>query len=168
MKRLFVLLPVLLLFGCGDVVYYTVSITNNTSKTVAYSYNDLSDTLAPSGSIEYQVKAYTLYPSNIAIVPPGPLSIKLIRKNDNYFFEAVPSMDLHVTNILPFSVKITSGNYIDADGAGSTELTVSSGAQVSGAIYTANPQFSITADYPVGAVKVEWKINNGEMYVTIG
>jgi hypothetical protein len=55
-KLIFVVLGCLILTSC-EVKYYGVIITNNSSKTVLYAYNDSTDTLSPVESKTYQVRA---------------------------------------------------------------------------------------------------------------
>jgi len=67
----------LLVAGC-EVEYYTVLITNASSKTVSYIYNDSIDTLAPGASKNYyEVKPYTQPPVNY-VDEDGNKSIKII------------------------------------------------------------------------------------------
>jgi hypothetical protein len=163
-----VLLAIMVFAGCGDPVLYEVSVLNDSSKTVSYRYNDNSDTLAPTDSKIYHVKAYTQKPSDISVVPPGTITITMDRRNETYIFEDITPFDLSVANTMPFPVTIKADNYIDADGTGKTELLIPEKAEETGAkIYTARPNFTITGDYPVYSVKVEWNIGNNIMYVTI-
>jgi hypothetical protein len=171
MRRLAGLLSLVFLFvGCGDPTYYAVSISNSSSKTVSYTYDHNSDTLDPGSFMDYQVKAYTPEPADINIVPPGTLSVRMNRKTGAlYVFEDVEPINLHVSNVLPFSVTLKAGDYIDADGTGEMRLAVPANSEVMAVIYTSKPQFTITAEYPTSIVTVEWELDteNDTLYVII-
>ncbi|AEF86100.1 putative lipoprotein [Treponema primitia ZAS-2] len=163
LKYLLVLLPVLMI-GCGSS-YYTVSIANYSSKTVAYSYNGSSDILGPDYMKKYRVEAYTPYPDNISTVPSGPVSVTLIRKNDLYVFEDVSPIILHVVNTLPFELTLTADSYID--NGGSTIVTLKEFESLDAEIYTSNPKFTLNSDFPIDFVKIEKRIEKDDIYVTI-
>jgi hypothetical protein len=155
------LLITLVFMGCGDPVLYNISIVNNSSKTVSYRYDGNSDTLASGDSRDYQVKAYTQEPSDISIIPAGTLTIKMSRKGEAYIFENIEPINLNVANTMPFPVTIKADYYIDADGAGKTELLIPEKSEKTEAkIYTSRPRFAISADYPVNSVKVEWEMKD--------
>jgi uncharacterized protein (UPF0333 family) len=86
-----VVLAFVLVSGCGPK-YYAVSITNESSKTVSYTYNGSDDTLAPNDSKTYEVLAYTQAPKNINF--PGALSVKMTRNGDIFTFENIPLLTL--------------------------------------------------------------------------
>jgi hypothetical protein len=163
------LLAALLVFtGCGDPVLYEVSILNSSSKTVSYKYNDNSDILNPGDSKTYHVKAYTQAPSDISIVPSGTLTIEISRKGEAYIFENIEPINLNVANTMAFPVVIKADYYIDADGAGKIELLVPKKSEKTEAkIYTSRPRFFITADYPVGSIKVEWEMKDNTINAII-
>jgi len=145
---LLVLSIVLLLSGCGQK-YYSVSITNDSSKIVSYTYSGYSETLDVSSSKIYEVEAYTQAPRNI-VDQNGIASIKLNTNGmtGNYNFINAESYYLIVTNEFPFEVTISSGNFIDNDG--SMYLSINTGITNTDAkIYTKNPQFVSTLSYPV-------------------
>jgi hypothetical protein len=157
-----------LIFAGCEITYYPVTVENKSSKPVGYFYNGGTDTLQTNESRNYQVRAYTQEPSNIAVVPPGTLTVKMVREGEQYIFENITSINLSVINTLPFPVTIRAGNYIAADGTGKTELEISGNSSVNTAkIYTSKPEFAISADYPVGLIKVEWEMKNGTIFVTI-
>ena len=67
MRKLFLVVCIALLVAACETKFYTVLISNGSSKTVSYTYNDTFDTLAPSTSkTYYDVKAYTQPPKNYA------------------------------------------------------------------------------------------------------
>jgi hypothetical protein len=166
MKKIAVLAIVSMLFlGCGQE-YYTVLITNNSTKTVKYTYNGIDDTLNTSTSKTYEVKAYTQPPQNI-IDNNGIASIKMERRNDTITFTDATSLNLKVLNKLPVALTIKADNYIANNT--STELTISANAEnTSAKIYTRNPRFTATttsnAHY---AIKYTVKIDGNDMSVTI-
>jgi hypothetical protein len=131
----------------------------STVKTVSYTYNGISDTLAPSESKTYEVEAYTLPPANIAD-QNGIASIIMKRNGDLFtFIDAKnndPSLELNlkVVNTLPISITIKANNYIDDNN--SMEMSISANSEKSSLIYTRNPNFStINTNYPV---IFEWSI----------
>jgi hypothetical protein len=166
---LVVLSAIMVFTGCGDPILYEVSVLNNSSKSVSYRYNDSSDTLGPGDSKTYQVKAYTQKPSDISVVPSGTLTIEMLsRKGEAYIFENIEPMNLNVANTMPFPVTIKADDYIDADGAGNIELVVPEKTEKQGTkIYTSRPRFTITADYPVDSVKVEWEMRDNTISAII-
>jgi hypothetical protein len=168
MKRYFFLslLAVLLLAAC-ETEYYSVTITNNSSKQVSYSYDGGKDSLDSGKSKNYQVKAYTQMPADIS-VSSGTLTVSMARKQDRYIFEDIAPIKLSVANTMPFLVTIKADNYIDADGKGKTELSIPGEAEETGArIYTSQPKFTISADYPLGSVKIGWEMKDDTIFVTI-
>jgi len=71
-----VIMACLLAAGC-EVKSYTVLITNSSSKTVTYSYNDSTNTLTPGNSeTYYEVKPYTQPPVDY-VDEDGEESIKI-------------------------------------------------------------------------------------------
>jgi hypothetical protein len=162
----FAVIFMLVFAGC-ETTYYSVTITNNSSKAVSYFYNGGTDTMSTGDSKTYQVKAYTQRPSNIAVVPSGTLTVKMVHEGEGYIFTDIDPINLSVANALPFDVTIRAGNYIYADETGKTELLVPEGEKKPAKIYTSRPQFTISADYPVSAVKVVWKITGNTISVTI-
>jgi hypothetical protein len=72
----------------------------------------------------------------------------------------------NIANMAPFPVTIKAGNYIDADGQ--TELLIPAGSPVKKAkIYTSRPKFTISADYPVSSLKVEWEMGDNTINAII-
>jgi hypothetical protein len=152
----FAVIFALIFAGC-EITYYPVTVENRSSKLVGYFYNGGTDTLQSDASKNYQVKAYTQEPSNITV--EGTLTVKMVREEGNYIFEDITPINLNVTNYLPFLVTLRADNYIDADGAGKTELEIPENNSVDTAkIYTAKPKFTISADYPIGSTKAEWRM----------
>ena len=138
---------VIFLISCGKE-FYSVSITNNSTKTVSYTYNDISDTLATSSSKTYEVKAYTQPPKNITD-EHGIASLKMEHRDDHFIFTAATPLDLHVINKLPTAITIKANNFIDNNN-NSTELTIEANGESTGAkIYTKSPKFTSTSLYPI-------------------
>jgi len=167
MKKLsFIVTVVFFLFSCGEKEFYPVLITNDSSKTVSYTYNDVDDTLPASETKDYEVKAYTPPPNNITD-ENGIASLVIYTHNltgDYTFYDADP-LDLHVTNKSPVEITIKADNFIDNDGL--TELTIDPNpneANTDAKIYTKTPKFTSTTDYPM---VVEWTIVENVMSVTI-
>jgi hypothetical protein len=158
MKKLFFLASIVFLFVACETKYYTVLITNDSSKTVSYTYNDSNDTLASKTSKTYEVKAYTQSPQNINVLD-GALSIKLNQKGDTFTFVDVDPIIFNVTNSLPFDIKIKADNYIWDDDNNSTELSIQANKERKDNlfIYTAKPKFTTTSNYKV---VYDWDITN--------
>jgi hypothetical protein len=85
MKKLIFVFGIICLFLACDTKYYSVLITNVSSKTVLFTYNDSPDTLAPNASKTYEVKAYTQPPINI-IDENGIASIEMTRNGEQFIF----------------------------------------------------------------------------------
>jgi hypothetical protein len=161
MKKLMLGTLICLAFVACETKYYSVLISNNSSKDVSYEYNGSSDTLDQGKSKTYQVKAYTQSPKNISVT--GTMSIRMEDSNGDYLFIDVTPIELHVANTLPADITIKSDNYIDD--SGSIELTVESMKEKTTAkIYTKNPKFTVLSGYPA---VIDWNIQNDIMYVTI-
>ena len=156
-KLIFVLVVVCLLAAC-ETKYYFVLVTNDTSKTVSFTYNDTQDTLTENTSKIYDVKTYTLPPQNIN-VPDGALSVKMNQHGDTFIFVDVEPIVLNVTNSLPIDIKIRADNYIWDDDNKSIELSIQANIERTDKlfIYTVKPKFTTTSDYPV---IYDWKIIN--------
>ena len=152
------------LFGCDTKEYYTVLVTNGSSKAVSYTYNEYSDTLAVQESKIYEVKAYTQPPKNITDQNGiASLKIKTNSMTGNYIFLDVTPLDLNVINRLPIDITIKADNYIDNNG--SIELTIGSNDESTGAkIYIKSPIFTSTTNYPI---IVEYTIVENVMSVII-
>jgi uncharacterized protein YkuJ len=172
MRRYFSFLLIVALLGfigC-EITYYPITITNNSSKTVSYFYNGSTDTLEPTKSKSYQVKAYTQMPVNFSVVSSETLTVTMVNEREEYIFKDIDPINLNVVNMMPFPVTIKAGNYIDADGTGSGEigLLIPENTENQNAkIYTTRPKFTITADYPINSIKIEWRMVDTTIYVII-
>jgi hypothetical protein len=136
----------------------------STVKTVSYTYNGISDTLAPSESKTYEVEAYTPPPTNISV--PGALSVIMNRQGDTFTFKDVDGIPLKVTNALSINVTIKAGNYIWDETNNSVELNIPKNTERVDnlVIYTANPRFTSTSSYPV---VIDWNFDGNTVYVVI-
>jgi hypothetical protein len=163
MKKLLFMLGVVLLLVLGcETKYYPVSITNNTAKSVSYTYDDVSDTLPASQSKTYEVKAYTQPPKDF-IDENKIASLKMEQKGDSFTFIPATPLDLKVINKLPIDITIKADNFIDNNG--SMELEIKKDTESTGAkIYTKNPRFTSTSNYPI---VYEWAVVENEMSVVI-
>ena len=151
----------LLLFGCNEKEIYAVLITNESSKTVSYDYNDSSHTLNPEEAKPYDVGVYTPPPQNIQD-DRGVVSIVMRNwQGEKYTFADIieESFNLRVINTLPFDVTIRAGRYIDngkPDTDNATELTIAAGSDTDNAvIYTKKPNFRWSPQYPA---VINWNI----------
>jgi len=163
-KFLFVLSIVIFLASCGNTEYH-VSITNNSSKTVKFDYNNISNTLSLSETKTYVVPPYTQAPKNF-VDQYGIASIKM--KTDemtgNYdFSNAPPPFNLNVVNTLPIIVKIRADNYINDNN--SPELTIDEISEKTTAkIYTKTPNFESLIDHPI---TIDWNFEDNTVFVII-
>ena len=165
MRKITILVIISLLFsGCDTKEYYTVFVTNGSSKAVSYTYNDYTDTLAVQESKSYEVKAYTQSPQNVVDQNGiASFTIKINSMTGDYTFLDVTPLDLNVINRLPVDITIKADNYIDNNG--SIELTIGSNDESTGAkIYTKTPKFTSTTNYPI---IVEYTIVGNVMSVII-
>jgi hypothetical protein len=161
MKKLSLIALVCLALAACETKYYSVLITNNSSKDVSYSYNGASDTLVSGKSKGYEVEAYTQPPKDMSVT--GPMSVTMESKSEEYIFTNVPPVNLHVINTLPSNIIIKADSYIDDNG--STELLIESLQEKTTAnIYTENPRFTVLSGY---SAIIDWKIENNIIYVTI-
>jgi hypothetical protein len=161
--------------SCGTR-YYSVTVRNDSSKDVKYTYNNTTDTLAPSSSKKYQVEAYTQEPKDISV--PGAVSVKMrtVYPGSEYLFEDIPSMDVEAVNSLTIGVRITAGTNIeDAAGNPFIECPASSGtpSRTRGKIFTDKPVFESTPkyegqpDFPESSVSFSWYVSDNLMTVSI-
>jgi hypothetical protein len=149
-------------FSC-EIQYYPVTVRNNSSKQVTYTYDDITDTLAVSDFREYQVKAHAQAPENISV--PGTMSVTLVPESsgEEYIFTDISPLDLYVLNTLDIDIILTADNYIDNNGE--TSLGVNAKSEITTAkIYTQNPKFTISSGYSPSFI---WEIKEETMYVTI-
>ena len=161
MRKLLFAVGVMFLFlGC-EVNSYSVVITNDSSKTVSYTYDGHFETLAPSESKTYEVEAYTQAPKSIAD-QNGIMSIVIDRNGDNFSFIDATPFNLSVINMLPINITIKADNFIDSNG--SMELLIENGDEATALIYTNKPNFTAISNYPV---IFEWNIKNNEISVII-
>jgi hypothetical protein len=163
-KKLLFVGIVFLLLACGETTLYNVSITNNSDKSVSYTYNGVSDTLPATETKTYEVKAYTQPPKNYVDQNGiASISIKYDNMTGGYSFMNADRYNLTIKNEFPFDVAITAGNFIDNGGLMS--LTVNTDTiNTSAKIYTKTPKFTSSLSYPV---VFEWDINGNEMSVII-
>jgi hypothetical protein len=150
-------------WGC-ETKYYSVTITNESSKQATYTYNDSTDTLESEGSKAYQVKAYTQSPRDIS-VSQGAMSVKMhvLASGEEYRCEGLSPIPLQVHNKLGILITITADKYIE-DGAGNTVLTIEPIAK----IYTDHPQFIVSSGTMENVSWNKWEIKEGgTMDVTI-
>jgi hypothetical protein len=163
MKRLILtIFIVFIFFSCGDIKYYDVSITNNSTKTVSYIYNGHSDVITISETKNYEVKAHTQPPQNV-LDQNEISSIRTTKQNLEYVFSDAIPFDLNVVNTLPIDVNFIAGNFIDYNG--SNELQIEAYSEITTAkIYISNPSFTSLIDYPV---IINWNFCNDSIFVII-
>ena len=165
MKKLFFAAGIVCLLAACETKYYSVLITNTSSKTVSYTYNDSSDTLDPDASKTYEVKAYTSPPAKIND-ENGIASIEMKQDEDKFIFKDAAQIEMNILNTLPVDVKrIKAGNYISYKD--SFLVSVPKGETISEElfIYTDKPNFSLEADSdgiiePSYPIHFDWKITD--------
>jgi hypothetical protein len=164
-KLIFVISIVLLLVAGCETKYYSVLITNDSSKTVSYTYNDVFDTLAPSASKTYEVKAYTQPPSKITD-ENGIASIEVKKRGDYFTFTDATPMEMNILNTLSVDVKrIKADNYISYNESSSIDVLKNDTISENLDIYTNKPNFSLEADKdgiiePSYPIIFDWNITN--------
>jgi hypothetical protein len=171
---LIVLFAALTLFSCGTK-YFTVTVENQSSKDVTYTYTGIEETLPVSGSRVYHVEIYTPPPGDISV--PGAMSVEMESQDsgERYVFKDIdPSyfpLALHVTNNLSIPVELRAGKYIHDkltyeyidDGSGGTRLFIPANMDATAAIYTVHPNFTVFLYTPT----ITWEIKNDVMEVVI-
>ena len=150
MKKLFFVPCIVCLLAACETKYYSVLITNDTSKTVSFTYNDTQDTLTGNTSKTYEVKAYTPPPQNIN-VPKGALSVEMNQQGDSFTFVNVVPIELNIVNTLPIDVTIKAQNYIWDEISASIEVSILAQKERIDKlfIYTSKPNFTLSSAYPV-------------------
>jgi len=162
MKYLLTLIIAFTMVSCGIREFYSVTVINESSKTVSYVYNGQSDTIGLSDSKSYSVKAYTQPPKNV--VDQNDVASLNINQKDNVFtfIDATP-FKLNVVNKLPITVIIKADKYIDDNG--SVEFLIDENTEKTTAkIFTSKPKFMSLVDYPV---IIDWNFNEDTVYVII-
>ena len=157
MKKQLLAFSIACLFFSCETKYFSVLVTNGSSKTVTYTYNGLSDErLASGASKTYEVEAYTLPPANIRD-EIDVASIEMKRDGDIFTFVDAEPIIFNVANSLPFDITIKADNYIWDKKDNSFALSIPAQEEIKDGlfIYTEKPKFTTTSDYPV---KFEWKI----------
>lgn len=147
----------LIILGC-ETRYYAVSITNNTSKTVSYTYNDITDSLSASETKVYEVKAYTQPPKDI-VDQNGIASLILNQNSDSFAFIDATPCQLNVLNNLPVNITIKADNYIDNNNLMELEINANT-TNTDAVIYTKNPNFTSVSNYPI---IINWNITGNIM-----
>ena len=158
-------LAAVLFLGC-DTKYYTVSITNNSTKTVSYAYNGVSDNILLATKTKiYEVEAYTQPPKDY-VDDKGIASVNMeCEITGDYSFVDAEYYNLIVTNEFPFEITFSAGNFIENGGSMSVTADVDDTEKDTGAvIYTDKPKFTSTLSHPV---VFEWEISGDDMTVTI-
>ncbi len=155
-KILLIILFLMCFLSCTNDVLFDVSIKNDSSKTVTYTYNGSSDTLSPGESKIYKVQAHTPKPQNISV--SGVMSV-VMSYYDGYVFKNVEPISLHISNKLAFPVELSAGKYLEP-----AEIVIpANDIHNTAMIYTTMPNFTVS---PVLAT-VEWKLNGDTMNVII-
>ena len=164
MKKLFLCLFIIfLVVSCDIKEYYSVLITNDSSKTVSYVYNGNLDTLNMSESKTYSVKAYTQAPKNI-IDQNGISSLNMTRHNskDEFAFTDATPLGLNVINSLPIEVKMKADNFIDDNGT--PILIIEANGTKNAWIFTSKPIFESLINQPI---IFDWNLSENNISLII-
>jgi hypothetical protein len=156
----FILTGIVFQFSSCDEKSYTVTIENQSSKTVYYKYNNeevdyLGSKYDANNSKVYIVRPYTQPPKDINV--NGVMSIKMLSQNGNFTFVDIEESEiitLNVNNTLPIEIVLRADKYID-DLNGSTEMRIQPYEPKAGRIYTATPIFIL---FP-SQYTVDWNFN---------
>ena len=156
MKRLILTLSIVFVLAACEIKEYSVLITNASSKTVSFTFNDSEDTLAADTSKAYKVSAYTPPPKNI-YVPNGALSVTMNKNGDTFTFVDVEPIIFNVTNSLPIGITIRADDYIWDNINNSVELSILAKEERTDElfIYTVHPKFTTESNY---SVVFDWNI----------
>jgi hypothetical protein len=144
-------------------------IKNGASKTVSFSFNDTTVSLDSDQSETFVINSGKgrFAPKNLNYSGHSK-SITTDTKNMGlkieYTFIDNPCYPLNVINMLPVSVTIQAGDYIDNSGV---TLTILENDTETSTIYTSNPTFTVTLISTSYPVIVDWKFENGQVYVII-
>jgi hypothetical protein len=175
MKRRFLLLVIMagmVLVSC-ETRYYSVMVRNNSSKAVTYIFNNVKDTLPPSGAREHQVEAYTQAPKELSV--PGAMSVKMeyISKDDSYLFTDSTPLELKIINPTVYDVRVIEEGRYAGDNADHPYIECLKNTTTTGKIYTTKPVFKSMpkyeglSDYSDVSVSFEWKINDEGDTITV-
>lgn len=170
-----VIVLVLALLSC-DPKYYTVTVENQSTKSVTYEYNGVKTVdLVPGDSREYRVEAFAPPPSGISVAGAVSVEMESRGSGERYVFKDRKSLTLEVENKLSVDVYLVADKYIDVSGSTPslplTTLEVKYDSTHNPAkIYTETPQFTVLATpsslfYP--APSISQNIENGVMKVVI-
>jgi len=165
----------LVLAGCGEKSSYSVLITNTSEdKDALFIYDDFPYKLDAKTYKAFEVEAYTQPPQNI--IDQRGIASLIVKQNGvtgDYIFSDADFFELNVKNNSSFDVIIKADNFID--NGDSTELPIDAGKEsnIGAKIYTRNPHFSSTINYPITIeyyslknIVIEGVVKN-IMYVTI-
>jgi len=171
MRKIFVLLAIALIFvSCDEKRPHLVTITNSATKAVSYTYNGEENTLAVSGTKNYEIWESYGPPRNV-VDNKGIASIvtKQNTMTGDYTFSDADPIDLKVINTLPVDVTIKADNFIDnGNPTNSTELEIPANDKIETAqIYTRNPKFTSTTNYPIIVGYLIEKIDEDENVMSV-
>jgi len=175
-----ILLPVLIIFtlvlmNCDNVfddINYTI--TNSSSKLIAFSFNNNDYNLNSNDSMSLTINSDEgeFYPRNVApynahsksvIIETEYLGINNGLHKKSYIFKDNIRYNLKITNSLQVQVTIKSDDNIDNNGE--LTITINPNDNKDSYIYTSNPNFTLVSEpYPV---IFDWTFSNNTVYVVI-
>jgi len=181
-KTLFISLIIIFLLSCSrefdDIIY---TITNDSSKTVSFTFNDALETLDKDESITFAINSQKsgFVPKDITF-DGHSRSVNLTRLNKGtagifYVFSDNTPLTLNVENTLTMSVTIKADIFIDSNDDTSPDafngddftLTINEGAVEKASIYTSAPNFTVVSPPAPYKVNIEWELKDGAINVVI-
>jgi len=179
-KTLFISLIIAFLGSCqGEFEDITYTIKNDSSKSVSFSFNDISKNFNNGDSMTYTINSEKgiFAPKDISFT--GHVrSVNLIKLNKGtsgifYTFSDNNPLTLNVRNSLVAPITIKADDFIGSSTDTGTAfdstkytLTINNGAVVKALIYTSTPNFTFpnsSAPYP----EIDLKLENNIINVTI-
>ncbi|MCL2411970.1 MAG: hypothetical protein FWC97_10055 [Treponema sp.] len=162
MKRLLLIILPLFVLSCDFYDYNFHTVVNETQRTIFYTFNGSANMIIPYGSNEYRTTAGTRF-TGIGNIDAGSphgfdISVRLVRSGTTYTFISVEPYKLDVINTLPIAVTISAGGFIKHNGDETSMLIPASPDRVTAEIFTSNPTFTTTANFPVN---FEWNFVRG-------
>jgi hypothetical protein len=157
---LIVLGAVFLCTSCAVDNWPDTVITNNSSETVAFKFNNTSEfTLTAGDQAVFTTKAY----QRLEYHRPEKRVYFTYEATDQGYtggFSDRESWTVEVTNALSEGVTLSAGGWMD-------DITFTAGGIDQGKIYTPYPEFTVTTTNTYPAI-ADWELKtDGKIYVTI-
>jgi hypothetical protein len=102
----------ILMFGSCET-YYSVSITNESSKTVHFSYDGPTHELPPAGTNVFSVLPYASTPMSFWELHRVSEALAWNKTETVTGFYLLTPIPLRMANTLPVNISVTAGDFID-------------------------------------------------------